>query len=325
MLLEAKRVSTWFRTERGIVHAVNDVDISLEKGQTLGLVGESGSGKSVLIRSIMGTQARLNTARFDGEVWFNGVNLRSLTPSQLRKTWLTSISIVPQNPLTSLNPVLRISTQLREVLYYRFHMRKKEAWQRSVELLTQVGIDDPPRRLRSYPHELSGGMRQRVAIAMALAGEPELLIADEPTTALDVTVQAQIVALLKRLREERDMAMIFVSHDIALVASLSDEIAVMYGGRIVEKAPTDVLLGSPQMPYANALMRAIPRVDQPRRTVLEAIPGRPPTMVGGVRGCAFHPRCEYARDRCADETPPLRGTDGNHAYACWYPVGAARD
>ena len=260
MLLEVENISTWFKTESGPVHAVTDVSLTLDRGRTLGVVGESGSGKSVMIRSVMGTQIQDRLERFDGRVLFDGVDLRTLSSSDLRKTWLKHISIVPQNPLTSLNPVLRVGNQIRQVLYYRFGMRKKEANERGAELLAQVGIDDPEQRLRAYPHELSGGMRQRIAIAMALAGEPDLLIADEPTTALDVTVQAQIVALLRRLREERNMAMIFVSHDIALVASLADEIAVMYGGRIVEQAPTDMLIGQPLMPYANALMRAIPRV-----------------------------------------------------------------
>jgi peptide/nickel transport system ATP-binding protein len=319
-LLRAEGLTTWFRTDKGAVHAVNHVDLTLDRGHTLGLVGESGSGKSVLVRSIMGTKPLALFERYEGHVWFDGVDLRALSASDLRKKWLTSISIVPQNPLTSLNPVLKISTQLREVLHYRFGMSRGEAWDRSIDLLTQVGIDDPERRLRAYPHQLSGGMRQRIAIAMALAGEPALLIADEPTTALDVTVQAQIIALLRRLRDEREMAMIFVSHDIALVSNLADEIAVMYGGRIVERAPTDELLAAPRMPYAHALMRAIPQVDQPRGTPLAAIPGRPPTMVGGVSGCAFHPRCEFATEQCATDVPPLTDGHSNHVYACWHPV-----
>jgi peptide/nickel transport system ATP-binding protein len=319
-LLHAEQLTTWFRTERGPVHAVTDVSLKLERGRTLGLVGESGSGKSVLIRSIMGTQLQDRLERFDGKVLFDGTDLRTLSAGELRQTWLKHISIVPQNPLTSLNPVLRIGNQIRTVLHYRFGMGKQEGNARAAELLGQVGIDDPERRLRAYPHELSGGMRQRIAIAMALAGEPDLLIADEPTTALDVTVQAQIVALLRRLREERNMAMIFVSHDIALVASLADEIAVMYGGRIVEQAPTDLLVNAPLMPYANALMRAIPQVSQPRRTVLAAIPGRPPTMLNGMPGCAFAPRCEFATAECVTQLPPLVADGADHVYACHHPV-----
>ena len=319
-MLDVRGLSTWFRTDLGILKAVTDVTLTLERGRTLGLVGESGSGKSVLIRSIMGVQPRRRLARSEGQVLLDGVDLTQLSAKRLRTTWLRRISIVPQNPLSSLNPVLQIGTQLREVLRYRFDITRREAQSRSIGLLEQVGISDPVRRLRSYPHELSGGMRQRIAIALALAGEPDLLIADEPTTALDVTVQAQILALLRQLREQREMAMIFVSHDIAVVSSLADEIAVMYGGRIVEHATADSVIGAPKMPYAEALLRAMPRLDQPRRTKLAVIPGRPPTMIGRSVGCSFRPRCERGDDRCEVETPPLVRDQEDHAFACWHPV-----
>ncbi|MGH9032191.1 MAG: ABC transporter ATP-binding protein [Acidimicrobiia bacterium] len=319
-LLRAEGLSTWFQTDRGVLHAVSDVDLELSRGRTLGLVGESGSGKSVLVRSIMGIQPAANYARFDGHVWFDGRDLRAMTAAERRRTWLRHISIVPQNTLGSLNPVLRIGTQLGEILRYRFGIGRHPAADQATALLEQVGIPEPERRLRSYPHELSGGMRQRVAIAMALAGEPDLLIADEPTTALDVTVQAQIVALLRKLRDERDMAMIFVSHDIAVVASLADEIAVMYGGRIVEQAPTPALVSAPRMPYTEALLRATPRLDQPKRTLLAVIPGRPPSMVEPQAGCAFHPRCEWAQADCAVEAPALTNGSDHHSFACWHPV-----
>jgi oligopeptide/dipeptide ABC transporter ATP-binding protein len=319
-LLRVDNLTTWFRTDRGVLRAVTDVSLELERGRTLGIVGESGSGKSVLTRSIMRIQPDGNVARSGGHVWFDGTDLMTLKPAQLRVTWLRRMSVVPQNPLSSLNPVKRIGTQLREILYYRFRLNRRTARSRAASLLEQVGISDPQRRLDSYPHELSGGMRQRVAIAMALAGEPDLLIADEPTTALDVTVQAQILALLRTLREQRNMAMIFVSHDIAVVASLADEIAVMYGGRVVEHGPARSIVHHPRMPYSEALLRASPRLEQPRGTELAVIPGRPPNMITRPVGCSFAPRCERATDRCRVEAPPLEEAGGGRRYACWHPV-----
>jgi oligopeptide/dipeptide ABC transporter ATP-binding protein len=321
-LLRVENLTTWFRTDLGVLRAVTDVSLELERGRTLGIVGESGSGKSVLTRSIMRVQPDGNLARSSGHVWLDDVDLMTLKPSQLRLEWLRRMSIVPQNPLSSLNPVKRIGSQLREILHYRFRVDRREARSRAASLLEQVGIADPLRRLDNYPHELSGGMRQRVAIAMALAGEPDLLIADEPTTALDVTVQAQILELLRSLREERNMAMIFVSHDIAVVAGLADEIAVMYGGRIVEQAAARAVVHDPRMPYSEALLRSSPRLDQARGTALAVIPGRPPSMVADAGGCSFAPRCARAADRCRIEAPPLLDDARGRRYACWYPVGA---
>ena len=318
-LLDVQHLSTWFATDRGVLRAVDDVSLTLDRGVTLGLVGESGSGKSVLTRSIMGIQRPGNVARSSGSVWFDGVDLRAVPAKTRRAHWGRRIAIVPQNPLASLNPVVKIGRQVTEILTRRLEMSNAAARKRALELMTLVGIPTPARRLDQYPHQLSGGMRQRVVIAMALAGEPDLLIADEPTTALDVTIQAQILALLRRLQEEREMAMILVSHDLAVVSSMADEIAVMYAGSIVEKADTTTVLREPKMPYTDALIRSIARLDHPRDEPLPVIPGRPPDLVGAGVGCAFEPRCFRAQPNCVLERPHLTSENG-HEYACWHPV-----
>ncbi len=318
-LLRVDDLTTWFHTGRGVLKAVNDVSFELERGKTLGLVGESGSGKSVLTRSIMGIQTGSHVARSSGEVWLDGVDLRSLSKDALRERWGTSIAIVPQNPLSSLNPVVRIGRQVTEILTRRLGMSRSAADAKAVELLASVGIPSPARRLKQYPHQLSGGMRQRVVIAMALAGEPSLLIADEPTTALDVTIQAQILALLRSLQADRQMAMIFVSHDLAVVSAMADEIAVMYAGRIVERSGAEVVLSRPRMPYTEALITSIPQLDHQRHHKLPVIPGRPPDLVNVTPSCPFFPRCTRAADRCDTERPPLVGSN-EHVYACWHPV-----
>jgi peptide/nickel transport system ATP-binding protein len=299
--------------------AVNDVSFELDRGKTLGLVGESGSGKSVLTRSIMGIQTGSHIAKSSGSVVFEGVDLRALSKRELREYWGKGIAIVPQNPLSSLNPVVKIGRQVMEILTRRLGVKQAAAEAKAIELLRSVGIPTPERRMGEYPHQLSGGMRQRVVIAMALAGEPALLIADEPTTALDVTIQAQILALLRRLQQEREMAMIFVSHDLAVVSNMADDIAVMYAGRLVEKAKADVVLGHPAMRYTEALIKSIPSLDHDRQTLLPVIPGRPPDLVNIVSGCAFHPRCAHRGDGCDLNRPPIAGSPA-HQYACWYPV-----
>jgi oligopeptide/dipeptide ABC transporter ATP-binding protein len=319
-LLRVEDLHTWFRSDRGTVRAVNGVSFALDRGRTLGIVGESGSGKSVLIRSVMGLRWATNIARSDGAVWFDGVDLRSLRERQLRAMWGRRISMVFQDPMTSLNPVMKVNRQVAEVLRYRLGMDKAAARRRTVELLASVGIPDPARRADEYPHQLSGGMRQRVTIAIALAGEPDLLIADEPTTALDVTVQAQILALLQRLQRERSMALIVVTHDLGVATGIADEIAVMYAGKVVERAPAEALVRSIRMPYTEALLRSRPLLENKSHTRLAVIPGRPPSMVGAIPGCPFHPRCAYARDRCKHEEPPLIAEREGHEYACWYPV-----
>lgn len=320
--LRVEGLTTWFHTGRGVLKAVNGVSFELEKGETLGLVGESGSGKSVLTRSVMGIQTGSHIAKTSGSVLFNDADLREKSGSDLRSYWGRNIAIVPQNPLSSLNPVMKVGKQVTEILTLRMGMRRREANAHAIDLLRSVGIPSPEKRLGQYPHQLSGGMRQRVVIAMALAGEPELLIADEPTTALDVTIQAQILALLKRLQEERNMAMIFVSHDLAVVSGMADRIAVMYAGRIVEISDAATILSRPRMPYTEALLQAIPQLDHEKHTRLPVIPGRPPDLVGEVAGCPFHPRCAHAGPGCDVDRPVLDGSP-DHEYACWYPVETA--
>jgi peptide/nickel transport system ATP-binding protein len=305
-----------FRTERGPLTAVDGVSFELGAGQTLGIVGESGCGKTVLSRSLL----RLNPVA-GGRVVFDGEDLLDMDESELRRVRGAQISIVFQDPMTSLNPVLTIGKQIIETLTHHLDISKRAARDRARELLAAMGIPSPAARLDEYPHQLSGGMRQRVTIAIALSCEPRLLIADEPTTALDVTVQAQILDLLKRQQEERGMAMIMISHDLGVVAGRTDEIAVMYAGRIVEKAPTGQLFSCTRMPYTDALLKAIPRLDEPSHSRLLAIGGRPPDLVSPPPGCRFNPRCSRARDRCREDEPPLEpGPDAGHLFACWYPI-----
>ncbi|MEO7555409.1 MAG: ABC transporter ATP-binding protein [Acidimicrobiales bacterium] len=319
-LLEVTELSTSFRTARGNVKAVRDVSLTLERGRTLGIVGESGSGKSVLSRSIMGLLPGRNVERA-GSVRFEGKEIAALSASDMRAYWGTEMAIVFQDPMTALNPVVKVGRQITESLVYHLDMGKVQAHDTALALLRSVGIPEPERRLGEYPHQLSGGMRQRVVIAIALACGPKLLFADEPTTALDVTVQAQILNLLAQQQRERFMAMILVTHDLGVVAGRADEIAVMYAGQIVERAPTRTLFASMRMPYTEALMKSIPKLDQPSHTRLDAIPGRPPDLVDPPVGCQFAARCAYVRDRCRAEQPPLIEADTpGHLYRCWYPV-----
>ena len=318
-LLEVSDLRTHFLTARGALRAVDGVSLTLERGRTLGVVGESGSGKTVLVRSIMGLLPTHNVAR-GGEVTFDGRRLTGLSPAELREIWGAEIGMVFQDPMTSLNPVVRIGRQITETMAFHLRLPHAEARAKAADLLRSVGIPEPERRLRAYPHELSGGMRQRVTIAIALACGPQLLLADEPTTALDVTVQAQILSLLARQQRERFMAMILVTHDLGVVAGRTDEIAVMYAGRIVERAPTTVLFSDMRMRYTQALFRSIPRITDPGHRRLLAIGGRPPDLVAPPTGCSFAPRCRYARERCHAEAPPLTEAGPGHAYACWYPA-----
>jgi oligopeptide/dipeptide ABC transporter ATP-binding protein len=322
-LLRVESLTTFFRTRRGIVRAVDDVSLDLAAGTTLAIVGESGSGKSVFTRSLLGLHTATNIERADGRVFLDGIDLRALPRNELRRVWGQRIGLVSQNPMVALNPVVRVGRQITEVLRKNRGFSEAAARTRAVELLEAVGIPDPQRRMREYPHQLSGGLRQRVTIAIAISCEPDLLIADEPTTALDVTVQAQILALLRSLQRDRGMAMIFVSHDLGVVAGLADEIAVMYAGRIVEKAPTRALFQRPRMPYTEALLSSIPTIGH-SGTRLRVIEGRPPDMVQPPPGCRFHPRCPYRGDRCTTDVPPLEGVTGDHIYACWHPLRGAR-
>ncbi|MDY7106554.1 MAG: ABC transporter ATP-binding protein [Actinomycetota bacterium] len=321
-LLEVDDVRTWFHSPRGVVHAVDGVSFRLERGRTLGIVGESGSGKSVLSRSIMNILPRRSAIRAGGEVRYDGRDLRPLSRPAMRKLWGPEMAMVFQDPMTSLNPVLKIGEQITESLRLHLDLGRKEADQRALELLRQVGIPAPEQRIREYPHQLSGGMRQRVTIAIALACSPRLLLADEPTTALDVTVQRQILDLLAELQRERNMAMILVTHDLGVVAGRTDDTLVMYAAKAAEQAPTSVLFREMRHPYTEALMTSIPRLANPPHTRLRAIAGRPPDLVDPPVGCRFAPRCPYAQPRCLEEDPPMTAAGRpDHVFACFYPVG----
>ena len=319
-LLEVRDLTTHFDTPRGRVRAVDGVSLSLDRGRALGIVGESGSGKTVLSRSIMGLLPRRGTYR-GGDVLFEGRAIQDLSPKAMRSIWGREMAMIFQDPMSSLNPLMRIGKQITEPLSVHLGMAKSTARETAVRLLQDVRIPEAERRLNQYPHELSGGMRQRVMIAIALACGPAVLFADEPTTALDVTVQAQILTLLGEQRRDRNMALVLVTHDLGVVAGHTDEIAVMYGGKLVERAPTTTLFTSMRMPYTQALLRSIPRLDQPSHHRLTAIPGRPPDLVAPPAGCRFAPRCERAQDRCRREDPPLVAADRpDHVFACWYPL-----
>jgi peptide/nickel transport system ATP-binding protein len=320
-LLEVTDLVTHFHTPHGIVRAVDGVSFRVERGQTLGIVGESGSGKSVLARTIIGILAKDGSATTSGRIAFEGRDLLKLPERQMRDVRGKDIAIVFQDSTSSLNPVKRIGAQIGEVLTRHLGLRGRAAERRSVELLASVGIPLPAERLRQYPHQLSGGMRQRVAIAIALAGEPKLLIADEPTTALDVTIQAQILDLLRRQQLARNMAMILISHDLGVVAGHTDVVAVMYAGQLVERASTRELFHDCRMPYTDALIRSAPQLSDPPHTRLRAIPGRPPDMLQPPAGCRFNPRCDVATELCRADQPALSAADADatHLYACWHP------
>jgi oligopeptide/dipeptide ABC transporter ATP-binding protein len=320
-VLEVKDLRTYFDTPRGTVRAVNGVSFSLDRGKTLGIVGESGSGKTVLSRSIMGLLPREGVER-SGSVLFDGVDLAALPVKQLRQEWGSKIAMVFQDPMASLNPVMRIGKQITESLRLHLDVDRNEAKAMAISLLNQVGIPSPEERFKNFPGQLSGGMRQRVMIAIAISCAPRLLLADEPTTGLDVTVQAQILDLLATLQRDRHMAMILVTHDLGVVATRTDHIVVMYAGRVVEQAPTPVLFSSMAMPYTEALLASTPRMSEPSHTRLTAIEGRPPDLISPPTGCAFAPRCRYAQDRCRTERPPLvQAESADHLFACWYPLG----
>ena len=318
-LLDVRDLTVSFATGRGAVQALDGVSFSVEPGRTLAIVGESGSGKSVTVRTVMNLLP--STAAIGGDVVFDGMDLRNLSKDRARHFWGVEVAMVFQDPMTSLNPVKRIGAQLTEGMRFHLDLSKADAEARAVELLTQVGIPEPSRRLRQYPHELSGGMRQRVVIAMALACEPRLLIADEPTTALDVTVQKHILDLLGELQAERGMSMILITHDLGVAAGRADDIAVMYAGKVLEQAPAATLFADVRHPYTEALLESIPSVDNPSHTRLTPIPGRPPDLVDLPRGCRFAARCRSAQDGCLTAHPPLDTVAPDHHVACYYPVG----
>jgi peptide/nickel transport system ATP-binding protein len=314
-LLRVEDLRAHFLVKFGAVKAVDGVTLDLQRGKTIGIVGESGSGKTVLSRTIMGLNTASN-AVISGSVRYAGQELVGRSPKEMRSLW------VFQDPMTSLNPVVKIGRQLTEHVRHHLGMGKKEADQVAVALLTSVHIPEPEARLDAYPHQMSGGMRQRVCIAMALACGPRLLFADEPTTALDVTVQHQILNLLAEQQSDRAMGMVLVTHDLGVVAGRTDEIAVMYAGRVVEKAPTATLFAQMGHPYTQGLLWSIPKTSQAKHTRLNAIYGRPPDLVSPPPGCKFAPRCPYAQDLCHEVEPPLveHGTPG-HEFACHFPVG----
>jgi oligopeptide/dipeptide ABC transporter ATP-binding protein len=319
-LLEVDDLRVSFATPQGELHAVQGVSLSLQQGKTLGIVGESGSGKTVLSRAIMGLLPA-QSATQTGSVRFQGQEILNASTKELRRLWGTQIAMVFQDPMTSLNPVQRIGHQITETLKLHLKLGKAEAKETALSLLMQVGIPYPVERFDAYPNQLSGGMRQRVIIAIALACAPRLLMADEPTTGLDVTVQAQILDLLKTLQRDRQMGMVLVTHDLGVVATRTDEIIVMYAGNVVERAPTDVLFSQMSMPYTEALLRSIPRIGNPSHTRLVAIEGRPPDLISPPAGCPFAPRCPYVQDKCHHEKPPLvEGNVPGHSYACWFPI-----
>ncbi|MFW2335766.1 ABC transporter ATP-binding protein [Ilumatobacter sp.] len=311
---------THFHVPAGAVKAVDGVSLTLSKGTTLGVVGESGSGKTVLSRSIMGLNTAEN-AMTSGSVIYDGVELVGKSPKEMKDLWGAEMAMVFQDPMTSLNPVVKVGRQLTEHMRYHLGISKAEARERAVGLLREVRIPEADERFDNYPHEMSGGMRQRVCIASALACDPKLLFADEPTTALDVTVQHQILNLLGRLQREHHMTMIMVTHDLGVVATRANEIAVMYAGKIVEKAPTQALFADMKHPYTQSLLWSIPKTSQPKHTRLSAIAGRPPDLINPPPGCKFAPRCAYAQPVCIEVEPPLRTQADGHQYACHIPVG----
>ncbi len=325
-LLEVRDLKTWFETPRGMLRAVDGVSFQLERGRTLGIVGESGSGKSVLARSVMNLVFSRQMVR-EGSVLYRGRDLHELSMREMYHVWGVEIASVFQDPMTSLNPTLRIGQQLSESLWYHLGLRGKELHHTQIELLRSVGIPEPEKRIRSYPHELSGGLRQRVTIAIALACGPRLLVADEPTTALDVTVQKQILDLLAHQQRERDMGMILITHDLGVVAGRADEVGVMYAGQIVERATTTTLFHHRRHPYTDGLLRSIPRLSNEPHRKLQVIPGRPPDPVHLPAGCRFAPRCPHAQDRCLQEAPELAADwltgDAEHEFACFFPIGTS--
>jgi peptide/nickel transport system ATP-binding protein len=323
-LLEVKGLKVRFTTEDGVVRAVDDVSFELERGKVLGVVGESGSGKSVTAMTILGLTRDKNTA-FEGEVLYRGENLLALPESRLREVRGNEIAMIFQDPMTSLNPVYTVGDQIVEAIMTHEPVSKQEAKRRAVELLREVGIPNPQQRVDDYPHQFSGGMRQRAMIAMALSCNPDVLIADEPTTALDVTIQAQILELLDRLRADFDSAVILITHDLGVVAEVADEIVVMYAGRIVERGPKRQVFYDPQHPYAWGLLGSIPRLDRPKPKKLASIEGMPPSLINLPQGCKFRPRCPHAFDKCIEE-PELANhvEERGHLDRCWLSVEEKR-
>ena len=324
-LLEVHGLKVQFSTEDGLVRAVDGIDFELDRGRVLGIVGESGSGKSVTAMTMLGLTRDVNT-RFEGEVLYKGRDILKLSEEELRKYRGAELAMIFQDPMTSLNPVYRIGEQIVEMILAHEQIGKRNARNRARELLQQVGIPNPERRIDDYPHQFSGGMRQRAMIAMAIACNPDVLIADEPTTALDVTIQAQIIELLDRLKDEYNSSVILITHDLGVVAEVADEIVVMYAGRAVERAATRPLFYDAQHPYTWGLLGSIPRLDRPKPERLHSITGSPPSLINLPRGCKFRPRCPHAFEKCFEE-PGLenRVEEPGHLDRCWLTVEQKRD
>jgi peptide/nickel transport system ATP-binding protein len=314
-LLEVENLTVHFETEDGLVKAVDGISYTVERGQTFGIVGESGSGKSVSSLTMLGL-TRARNARISGAVRFDGKDLLGASEEDLRTIRGNEIAMIFQDPLSSLHPFYKVGSQIAEGVLAHRDVSKAQAWDRAVEMLSLVGIPEPRKRADAYPHEFSGGMRQRAM--MALANDPKLLIADEPTTALDVTVQAQILELIERLQSEFDTAVVVITHDLGVVAEMADDIAVMYAGRIVEKADVDTIFEAPEHPYTWGLLSSIPRLDSPRGEELVPIAGRPPSLINLPGGCSFHPRCPYVEESHKTIDPKLEPVPGNaeHQVAC---------
>jgi oligopeptide transport system ATP-binding protein len=333
-ILEVTDLRTVFGTRDGAVHAVNGVSFHLREGELLGIVGESGSGKSVTMMSLLKLVPMPPAEITSGRVMFSGRDLLQLEAGEIRKVRGGEIGFIFQDPMTSLNPVFTIGFQLMEPLRKHMNLSKAEARKKAASLLDLVGIPSAMDRLDDFPHQFSGGMRQRVMIAIALACDPKLLIADEPTTALDVTIQAQILELVRGLRKELRMSMIWITHDLGVVAGIADRVAVMYGGLIVEHAAVDDLYSTPKHPYTHALLQTLPSLDSERAEKLQSISGQPPSLDAEPTSCPFAPRCQFAFDRCHRENPVIKSTNGgwtddqvSHDVACWWDIekGAPRD
>ena len=316
-LLEVKDLRTYFYTYEGVVKAVDGVSYELEEGETLGLVGESGCGKSVSALSVMRLIPDPPGKIVAGEIQFENEDILKVDMDDMRRIRGGKISMVFQEPMTSLNPVLTVERQLTETLELHMGMTKGEARREGVDLLARVGIPDPESRIKQYPHQFSGGMRQRVMIAMALSCNPRLIIADEPTTALDVTIQAQILELMKSLTTEFGVALIVITHNLGVVARYADRMNIMYAGKIIERGSATEIYANPRHPYTIGLLHSVPRLDQPRREKLDPIEGQPPDLINVPEGCSFRARCRWAIDKCAIEAPPLMPTSDGHWSACW--------
>ena len=318
-LLDIRNLHTYFRTDEGLAKAVNGVDLVVPKGQTLGLVGESGCGKSVTALSIMRLVPDPPGRIVQGQIMLEGRDLLKLTEHEMRTVRGNTIAMIFQEPMTALNPVYRIGSQMAEVIQLHQKVGRTEAMHRALEMLNKVGIADPERRLNEYPHEISGGMRQRVLIAMALSSHPKLVIADEPTTALDVTIQAQILDLINTLKDEMGTSNLLITHDLGVISEMAQWVAVMYAGKVVEYASAEEVLGRPLHPYTVGLMESIPHIDQPVSPdkMLRTIPGMVPSLFEVLEGCSFQDRCNHVFDRCRREEPLLVDVDSGHLVRCW--------